>query len=103
MTEISPKKSEILVNSTQNTINLNETTKNMLKIDTESLNKKFFNTPFEDLTMGDHQKMYNQFSDILKLVDEFKKENASLVTNSPMNSKLSMVDVEELKSPFPSK
>jgi len=46
--------------------------------------------------------MYNQFYDVLKLVNEFKKENFSLVSNSPIvRSKTSIFNSEELKSPLP--
>jgi len=99
MTEIPPKKVDS--GKAINVINLNETTTNILKIDTDTITKKFFNGSFQDLTLSDHQKMYNQFYEILKLVDEFKKENSSLITNSSIRSKTSIFNSEELKYPFP--
>ncbi len=99
MTEMAPKTTEL---PKLNIINLNETTKKILKIDTEALNKKFFNKPFNELTLNDQNKMYNQFQEVLKLIDDFKKENESL-TNIPISNKakVSIFNSEELKSPFP--
>lgn len=65
-----------------NSILLNDSTKKLLQVDTESINKKFFMNSFQDLTIGDQQKMFTQFYDILKLVDNFKKENAEIVIGS---------------------
>ena len=107
MTDISPPLPKHPSSSTnlKTNITLNETTKNILKIDTDSITKKFFFNPnsFQDMTITDHQKMFNQFKDVLKLVDEFKKENSGLVSNSPIrsNGKVSIFNSEELKSPFP--
>jgi len=79
--------SSTITNSSERTKSYNESTKNLLNIEIDSIYKNFFSCQFNELSVSNQKKMHGQFKQILSLVKEFKKENGSIIKNKSQGNK----------------